>query len=53
MGQYDAVCISEAPDDETATSMMLTLGYKGNVSTQTCRAFTAAEMDRILAKMGK
>ena len=53
LGRYDVITVFEAADDETATSMMLTLASMGNVSTQTCRAFTAAEMDKILAKVAK
>lgn len=51
MGQYDGVLLFEAPDDETATAAMLSLGTLGNVSTQTMRAFTAAEMEKIVAKL--
>jgi uncharacterized protein with GYD domain len=51
LGDHDGVLIFEAPDDETATAMMLQLGSLGNVHTTTCRAFTAAEMDAILAKV--
>ena len=51
LGQYDQVCVFEAPDDETATALMLHLGTSGNVQTTTARAFTAAEMDGILAKI--
>jgi uncharacterized protein with GYD domain len=43
--------IFEAPDDETAAALLLQLGTLGNVHTTTCRAFTAAEMDGILAKV--
>jgi uncharacterized protein with GYD domain len=51
LGAYDGLLIFEAPDDETATALMLHLGTSGNVQTTTARAFTAAEMDSILAKM--
>jgi uncharacterized protein with GYD domain len=51
LGEYDQVCIFEAPDDETAASVLLAAGMLGNIRTQTMRAFTAAEMDRILAKI--
>lgn len=51
LGEYDGVLIFEAPDDETATGMLLNLGAMGNVQTTTCRAFTAAEMDQILSKV--
>lgn len=51
LGAYDGLLIFEAPDDETATALMLHLGTSGNVQTTTARAFSAAEMDGILAKM--
>ncbi|HRX82685.1 MAG TPA: GYD domain-containing protein [Pirellulaceae bacterium] len=51
LGDHDGVLIFEAPDDETATSLLLYLGSLGNVHTTTVRAFTAAEMDKILAKV--
>jgi uncharacterized protein with GYD domain len=50
MGAYDGVVIFEAADDETATAGMLALSSHDNVSTQTLRAFTAAEMGKILGK---
>lgn len=51
LGDYDGVLIFEAPDDETATALLLHLGSMGNVHTTTVRAFTAPEIDKILAKM--
>jgi uncharacterized protein with GYD domain len=51
LGEYDQICIFEAPDDETATSVLLAADMLGNVRTQTMRAFTASEMDKILAKI--
>ena len=51
MGDYDGVLIFEAPDDETATTLLLHLGASGDVHTSTVRAFTAAEMDKILTKV--
>ena len=51
MGDYDGLLIFEAPDDETATTALLHLGAAGNVHTTTVRAFTAAEMDKIIAKV--
>lgn len=52
MGRFDVVSVFEAPNDETATALVLDLGSKGNVSTQTMRAFSAKEMEKILSKMG-
>ena len=51
LGDHDGVLIFEAADDETATTLLLHLGALGNVHTTTCRAFTAAEMDKILANV--
>jgi uncharacterized protein with GYD domain len=51
MGDHDGVLIFEAANDEAATVFLLHLGSMGNVHTSTVRAFTAAEMDKILAKM--
>ncbi len=43
MGQYDAVVIIEAPDDETAARIALARNSRGGVRTQTLRAFTEDE----------
>ena len=51
LGQYDQVCIFEAPDDETAASVLLAADMLGNIRTQTMRAFTASEMEKILARI--
>ena len=51
LGQYDQVCIFEAPDDETAASVLLAADMLGNIRTQTMRAFTASEMQKILGKV--
>jgi uncharacterized protein with GYD domain len=48
LGQYDAVAILEAPDDETATRLSLMIGAQGNVRTETLRAFTEEESRGIL-----
>ncbi len=48
MGAYDVVSIVEAPDDETAAKIALTLGSAGNVRTITLRAFTEAEFGAIV-----
>jgi len=51
VGAYDVVIVMEAPDDESATAALLSLGALGNVRTQTLRAFSALEMNRIIGKM--
>lgn len=50
LGAYDGLLVLEAPDDETVTAALLKLAGKGTVETSTVRAFTAAEMDKLLAK---
>jgi uncharacterized protein with GYD domain len=50
-GQYDNVLILDAPDDASATALLMSLGKLGNVRTQTLRAFTAAELAPILDKV--
>ncbi len=47
-GQYDGVVIHEAPDDATATRLLISLGMAGNVRTTTLRAFSEEEMERIV-----
>ena len=51
LGQYDIVAIVEAPDDETMTAIGLNTGKAGNVRTQTLRAFSAADIKKILGKV--
>ena len=50
LGQYDQVCVFEAPNDETAASVLLAADMLGNIRTQTLRAFTSSEMEAILGK---
>ena len=49
MGQYDAIVVAEAPDDETAAKVTLTIGSTGAVRTVSFRAFTEAEYRKIIA----
>ena len=51
LGPFDGLVVFDAPDDETATALMLHLGTFGNVHTQTARAYQAAEMEQILGKL--
>ncbi len=50
LGPFDGLVVLEAPDEETATALLLQLGSLGNVQTQTARAFTATEMEKILER---
>jgi len=51
LGTYDLVAIWEAPDDATMAAHLLSVGQRGNVRTQTLRAFSQPEMTEIVAKI--
>ena len=51
MGTYDAVIISEFPNDEMAAKFMLSTGSMGNITTQTLKAFTEAEYRKIVSSL--
>jgi uncharacterized protein with GYD domain len=51
MGRYDFVAVVEAPDDTAAAKAALALGSKGNVSSETLRAFTEDEFRNIVAEL--
>ena len=51
LGRYDGLIVFEAPDEASATAIMLSGGALGSVRTETLRAFDVAEMDKILEKM--
>jgi uncharacterized protein with GYD domain len=51
MGQYDAVVISDAPDDATVAKLALAAGGRGNVRTETLRAFDEDEAMRIAEEL--
>ena len=51
LGPFDTMIIFDAPDDETATALMLQLSSSGNLRTQTVRAYEAAEIEQILGKL--
>jgi uncharacterized protein with GYD domain len=49
LGQYDAVLVSEFPNDEAAAKFTLSVGALGNVTTETLKAFTEAEYRKIIS----
>ena len=51
MGRYDAVVISEAPDDETATKAAMTIGSAGAIRTETFRVFTESEYRKLITEL--
>ena len=50
-GQYDAVVISEAPNDETVAKLALSIGSKGSIRTETFRAFPEDEYRKVIASL--
>jgi uncharacterized protein with GYD domain len=51
MGRYDAVVVSEAPDDETVAKLALAIGSQGSIRTETLRAYTEGEYRKIIAAL--
>jgi len=51
MGQYDAIAITEAPDDRAIATLALAAGAHGNVHTETLRAFSEEEAKEIAAQL--
>ena len=50
LGTRDVVAIVEAPDDETATTLALSVSARGNVRSETLRGFSLDQMKQILSK---
>lgn len=51
LGSRDVVAICEAPDDETATALSLSVASHGYVRSETLRAFSFDEMKSILDRL--
>ena len=51
MGTFDVVVISEAPDDETATKLALTIISAGPIRAETTRLFTEGEYRKLIAEL--
>jgi uncharacterized protein with GYD domain len=52
LGPFDGLLIFEAPDSQTATAAMLDLDMQGNVTKQTAEIYSAAEMEKLLKRVG-
>jgi uncharacterized protein with GYD domain len=50
VGEADACVVFEAPDDQVASALLLSLGQQGNVRTRTLRVYDAKEFEKIVAK---
>ncbi len=51
MGRYDIVTIVDVPSDEAIANISLSTGSKGNIRTETMKAFTEDQFRKILTKM--
>lgn len=51
LGEYDVICVLEAEDEAALAAFSIATAHQGNVRTRTLRAFSAADMDKILAKV--
>jgi len=51
MGEYDYVAITEAPNDEAATTANLAISAREHVKTATMRAFTIPEFAELASKL--
>jgi uncharacterized protein with GYD domain len=49
-GRYDLVAVVDAPNEEAMVAGLFQIAQTGNVASESLRAFTAEEMQRILAK---
>jgi uncharacterized protein with GYD domain len=52
LGQYDVLVVTEFPDDETATAVLLQTVAAGNIRTTTMKAFDAEQMRAIIQRTG-
>ena len=50
-GQYDAVAVVEAPDDETVAKLALAQATSGGIVSETMRAFTEDEFRGLVAAL--
>jgi uncharacterized protein with GYD domain len=51
MGRYDLVLLVEAPNDSVMSTILFSLGSRGNLRTETLRGFTPQEVDEAMSKI--
>jgi uncharacterized protein with GYD domain len=49
-GRYDLVALVDAPSEEAMVTGLFNIAQAGNVASETLRAFTAEEMQNMMAK---
>ncbi len=52
-GAYDIVTVLEAPDEKNVAALAVAVDSRGNVRTQTLRAFAMEVMEEVLASVTK
>ena len=52
-GKYDALVVSDVPDEATAAKLSLAIASKGYSRTETVRAFTEEEYRTIVSQLPK
>jgi uncharacterized protein with GYD domain len=51
MGECDMICVLEAEDENSLAAFNLGIAMQGNVRSHSMRAYSAGDMDKILAKL--
>ena len=51
LGQYDAVTLVEAPNDEVMATLVLAIGSQGNFRSTTLKAFTDDEFSQLIERL--
>lgn len=51
MGQYDAIAIAQAPNDEAMAKFLLAFGQLGWIRTQTLKVFTADQFVQLIREL--
>ena len=51
LGSYDIVLTVDAPDDQTAARLVLSIGSLGNVRADTLRVFDETEFRKVIASL--
>jgi uncharacterized protein with GYD domain len=51
LGRYDYVIIVDLPNDQAALEVSVATGNKGNVTIESCRAFSWAEFVKATEKV--
>jgi len=51
LGSYDIVLTVDAPDDQTAARLVLSMGSLGNVRTDTLRVFDETEFRKLISSL--